>query len=107
MPRRSSTSARCSEICRSTARQIRSSARPYSSRYSSNCASAARDCVASLLSEIVLPRRLSALVLRASPNGLLIAAVIFVVSGGHVLFLPLLFLLPLGGLFGHRRRYRR
>ncbi len=38
--------------------------------------------------------------------GLLIAAVIFAVSGGHVLFLPLFFLLPLGGLFGHRRRRR-
>lgn len=39
--------------------------------------------------------------------GLLIAAVIFVISGGHVLFLPLFFLLPLGGLFGHRRRRSR
>ncbi len=39
--------------------------------------------------------------------GLLIAAAIFAISGGHVLFLPLFFLLPLGGLFGHRRRYRR
>jgi hypothetical protein len=38
--------------------------------------------------------------------GLLIAVVIFAASGGHILFLPLLFLLPLGGLFGHRR-YRR
>jgi hypothetical protein len=38
--------------------------------------------------------------------GLLVAAVIFAASGGHILFLPLLFLLPLGGLFGHRR-YRR
>jgi len=36
-----------------------------------------------------------------------IAALIFALSGGHLLFLPLLFLLPLGGLFGHRRRYRR
>jgi hypothetical protein len=36
-----------------------------------------------------------------------IAAAIFVVSGGHMFFLPLLFLLPLGGPFGHRRRYRR
>jgi hypothetical protein len=36
--------------------------------------------------------------------GLAIALIVFVVSGGHVLFLPLLFL-PLG-LFslGHRRR---
>lgn len=39
--------------------------------------------------------------------GLLIAAIIFAVSGGHVLFLPLFFLLPLGGLFGDRRRRRR
>jgi hypothetical protein len=40
--------------------------------------------------------------------GLLIAAVIFIASGGHALFLPLFFVLPLGGLFGHRRRtYRR
>jgi hypothetical protein len=39
--------------------------------------------------------------------GLLIALAIFAISGGHVLFLPLLFVLPLGGLFGHRRRYRR
>ncbi|MDQ2761927.1 MAG: hypothetical protein M3Y17_16250 [Actinomycetota bacterium] len=39
--------------------------------------------------------------------GLLIAAGIFVISGGHLLFLPLFFLLPIGGLFSHRRRYRR
>lgn len=39
--------------------------------------------------------------------GLLLAAIIFVASGGHLLFLPLFFVLPLGGLFGHRRRYRR
>jgi hypothetical protein len=40
--------------------------------------------------------------------GLLIAAVVFIASGGHALFLPLFFVLPLGGLFGHRRRtYRR
>jgi hypothetical protein len=39
--------------------------------------------------------------------GLAIAALIFVVSGGHVLLLPLFFLLPLGGLFGHKRRRRR
>lgn len=39
--------------------------------------------------------------------GLVLAAVIIIVSGGHVVFLPLFFLLPLGGLFGHRRRYRR
>ncbi len=39
--------------------------------------------------------------------GLIIAVIIFAVSGGHILFLPLLFLFPLGGLFGHRRRYGR
>ncbi len=39
--------------------------------------------------------------------GLLIAAGIFVISGGHLLFLPLFFLLPIGGLVAHRRRYRR
>jgi hypothetical protein len=39
--------------------------------------------------------------------GLLLAAIIFAASGGHVIFLPLLILLPLGGLFGHRRRHGR
>jgi hypothetical protein len=39
--------------------------------------------------------------------GLLMAVAIFAISGGHVLFLPLFFLLPLGGLLGHRSRYRR
>jgi hypothetical protein len=39
--------------------------------------------------------------------GLLVAAAVFALSGGHVLFLPLFFLLPLGGLFGHRRRRGR
>jgi hypothetical protein len=39
--------------------------------------------------------------------GLLIALVLFAASGGHVLFLPLLFVLPLGGLLGHRRRHGR
>jgi len=38
--------------------------------------------------------------------GLAVAVVFFVVSGGHVIFLPLLFL-PLGLFsFGHRRRRR-
>jgi hypothetical protein len=40
--------------------------------------------------------------------GLAIAAVVFLASGGHVLFLPLFFVIPLG-LFrlgrGRRRRY--
>ena len=39
--------------------------------------------------------------------GLLLAAAIFLISGGHVFFLPLFFLLPLGGLFGHHRRHGR
>jgi hypothetical protein len=39
--------------------------------------------------------------------GLVIALLVFALSGGHLLFLPLLFVLPLGGLFGHRRRYGR
>jgi hypothetical protein len=39
--------------------------------------------------------------------GLVLAALIFIISGGHVVFLPLFFLLPLGGLLGHRRRHRR
>ncbi len=38
--------------------------------------------------------------------GLLIAALIFIVSGGHLLFLSLFFLLPMGGFLGHRRRRR-
>ena len=38
--------------------------------------------------------------------GLAIALIVFVATGGHVLFLPLLFL-PLGLFgFGHRRRNR-
>ncbi len=38
--------------------------------------------------------------------GLAIAIIVFVVTGGHVIFLPLLFL-PLGLFgFGHRRRER-
>jgi hypothetical protein len=40
--------------------------------------------------------------------GFLIAAVVFLVTGGHVLFLPLLLVLPLGAaLLGSRRRERR
>jgi hypothetical protein len=44
--------------------------------------------------------------MRVLAIGLAIAVIVFVVSGGHILFLPLLFL-PLG-LFslGHRRRRR-
>lgn len=45
--------------------------------------------------------------MRFALYGLLIALVLFLVTGGHLLFLPLFFVLPLGGLFGHRRRYGR
>jgi hypothetical protein len=36
--------------------------------------------------------------------GILVALVIYVVSGGRVIFLPLFLALPLGGLFFSRRR---
>jgi hypothetical protein len=36
-------------------------------------------------------------------GGLAIALLVFVISGGHILFLPLLLLFPLGLLFGRRR----
>jgi hypothetical protein len=36
--------------------------------------------------------------------GLAIAVIVYVVSGGHVFFLPLILLLPLGLLIGRRRR---
>jgi hypothetical protein len=45
--------------------------------------------------------RFSVLILLA---GLAVAFLVFVVSGGHVLFLPLLLLFPLGFMF-RRRRY--
>ena len=35
--------------------------------------------------------------------GLAIAALIYVVTGGHVVFLPLILLFPLGLFFGRRR----
>ncbi len=38
--------------------------------------------------------------------GLLLAAVIYLATDGHVLFLPLLFLLPLTFMGGRRRRRR-
>jgi hypothetical protein len=38
--------------------------------------------------------------------GLAIALIVFLVSGGHLIFLPLVLILPLG-LFGLRRRSRR
>jgi len=40
-------------------------------------------------------------------GGLAVALLVFVISGGHVLFLPLLFLFPLGLFFGRGRRRRR
>jgi hypothetical protein len=36
--------------------------------------------------------------------GLAIAVLVYVVSGGHVFFLPLILLLPFGVLIGRRRR---
>ncbi len=39
--------------------------------------------------------------------GLVLAAVVFIATGGHILFLPLFFILPLGGLLSHRRWRRR
>jgi hypothetical protein len=38
--------------------------------------------------------------------GFVLAAVVFIASGGHVVFLPLFFILPLGGLLSYRRRRR-
>ena len=38
--------------------------------------------------------------------GLVLAGLVFALSGGHLLFLPLFFVLPLGGLFTHRRARR-
>jgi hypothetical protein len=35
--------------------------------------------------------------------GLGIAVLLFVATGGHLLFLPLVFILPLGGFLVHRR----
>jgi hypothetical protein len=37
--------------------------------------------------------------------GVVVALVVFLVSGGHVLFLPLLLLFPLGLFFRRGRRY--
>ena len=42
--------------------------------------------------------------MRALAVGIAIAVIVWIVSGGHILFLPLLFI-PLGLFsFGHRRR---
>ena len=39
-------------------------------------------------------------------GGVAVAVLVYVISGGHVLFLPLLLLFPLGLFFGRgRRRY--
>jgi hypothetical protein len=38
--------------------------------------------------------------------GTVFAAVVFIASGGHVVFLPLFFILPLGGFLSQRRRRR-
>jgi hypothetical protein len=53
------------------------------------------------------PSRVLPLAMRLFLWGLVIAAAIYLLSAGHVLFLPLLFFIPLGGLFGRRRRYSR
>jgi uncharacterized membrane protein YccC len=46
-------------------------------------------------------------IIRGLALGLAIALVVFLVTAGHVIYLPLLFL-PLGFFgFGHRRRHRR
>jgi hypothetical protein len=36
-------------------------------------------------------------------GGVAVAALVYVISGGHVLFLPLILLLPLGLFVGRRR----
>jgi hypothetical protein len=38
--------------------------------------------------------------------GLAIAALVYLLTGGHVIFLPILLVLPLGLLAGSRRRRR-
>jgi hypothetical protein len=38
--------------------------------------------------------------------GLAVAAILFIVTGGHLIFLPLFFVLPLGFFGFGRRRYR-
>jgi hypothetical protein len=43
--------------------------------------------------------------MRFAAYGLLFTALLFLISGGHLLFLAVFFLLPLGGIFGHHRRY--
>jgi len=36
--------------------------------------------------------------------GIAIAFLVYVISGGHIVFLPLILLFPLGLFFGRRRR---
>ena len=36
--------------------------------------------------------------------GLIFAALVYIISGGHLFLLPLFFVLPLGGGLFHRRR---
>ncbi|MFL5981508.1 MAG: hypothetical protein ACJ74R_07365 [Gaiellaceae bacterium] len=36
-------------------------------------------------------------------GGLAVALLVYVISGGHIFFLPLLLLFPLGLVFGRRR----
>jgi hypothetical protein len=43
--------------------------------------------------------------MRFAIYGLVFAALVFLASGGHLLFVPLFFVLPLGGMFAHRRRH--
>jgi hypothetical protein len=43
-------------------------------------------------------------VMRFVMYGLVFAALIYVISGGHLFLLPLFFVLPLGGGLFHRRR---
>jgi hypothetical protein len=38
--------------------------------------------------------------------GLAIAALVYLISGGHVIFLPLLLVFPLGWVFGSRHKRR-
>jgi hypothetical protein len=40
-------------------------------------------------------------------GGIAVAVAVYLVSGGRILFLPLLLILPLGLLFARRRRYRK
>ncbi len=43
--------------------------------------------------------------MRFAIYGLVFAALLLLVSGGHLLFLPLFLVLPLGGMFGHHQRH--